>query len=160
MRKGDAFGILLARLMSEERQIAEKCEKGKHAMTLSLRDSLGVHADALVLRETRNTVLHGNISNAATPGYKARNFDFTAALRDATGRSSDLPLEGGTPEAAHGLDTPDLGFRVPVSMALDGNTVDMGVEQVQFSENTLRYQASLDLLNRRISGLMTAIKGE
>ncbi|MFD1808763.1 flagellar basal body rod protein FlgB [Gemmobacter lanyuensis] len=95
--------------MSEERQIAEKCEKGKYAMTLSLRDSLGVHADALVLRETRNTVLHGNISNAATPGYKARDFDFTAALRDATGRSSDLPLEGGTPRRPTGS-IPRSGF--------------------------------------------------
>jgi flagellar basal-body rod protein FlgB len=49
---------------------------------------------------------------------------------------------------------------VPVNPALDGNTVELGVEQMEFAENTLRYQTSLQLLNRRISGLMTAIKGE
>lgn len=55
---------------------------------------------------------------------------------------------------------PAMGYRVPVTAALDGNTVEPGVEQMEFSENTLRYQTSLQLLNRRISGLMTAIKGE
>jgi flagellar basal-body rod protein FlgB len=53
-----------------------------------------------------------------------------------------------------------LGYRVPVSPSLDGNTVEIGVEQVQFAENTTDYQASLTMLNRRISGLMTAIRGE
>lgn len=51
-------------------------------------------------------------------------------------------------------------YRDPVTPALDGNTVEMAVEQMEFAENTLRYQTSLALLNRRISGLMTAIKGE
>ena len=47
-----------------------------------------------------------------------------------------------------------------LTASLDGNTVEPGVEQMEFAENTLRYQTSLQLLNRRISGLMTAIKGE
>ena len=51
-------------------------------------------------------------------------------------------------------------YRVPVSAAMDGNTVEPAVEQLQFAENTMRQQASLTLLNRRISGLMSAIKGE
>ena len=43
---------------------------------------------------------------------------------------------------------------------MDGNTVEMSVEQMQFSENVLRYQTSLSLINRKISGLTSAIKGE
>jgi len=31
---------------------------------------------------------------------------------------------------------------------------------LQFSENVMRYQTSLEFLNRKISGLMSAIKGE
>ena len=42
----------------------------------------------------------------------------------------------------------------------DGNTVELHVEQLQFSENVMRYQTSLEFLNRKISGLMSAIKGE
>jgi flagellar basal-body rod protein FlgB len=49
---------------------------------------------------------------------------------------------------------------VPINAALDGNTVEPAVEQMQFAENALRQQASFTLLNRRISGLMSAIKGE
>ena len=53
-----------------------------------------------------------------------------------------------------------LQYRVPINPAMDGNTVEMSVEQMQFSENVLRYQTSLSLINRKISGLTSAIKGE
>lgn len=118
-------------------------------MGLELISGLGLHADALLLRERRNALLQTNIANAATPGYLARDFDFAAALRQAEA--------AGTPAAAPQT---RAGYRVPVSAAVDGNTVDMGVEQLAFAENTLRYQASLQFLNTRISGLMAAIKGE
>jgi flagellar basal-body rod protein FlgB len=54
----------------------------------------------------------------------------------------------------------DTLYRQPVSPSLDGNTVEMAVEQIEFSENVVRYQTSLTFLNNRISGLLSAIKGE
>jgi flagellar basal-body rod protein FlgB len=36
----------------------------------------------------------------------------------------------------------------------------MAVEQMQFSENVMRYQTTLSFLNNKISGLRSAIKGE
>ena len=51
-------------------------------------------------------------------------------------------------------------FRQNVTPSKDGNTVELHVEQMQFSENVMRYQSSLEFLNRKISGLMSAIKGE
>ena len=44
--------------------------------------------------------------------------------------------------------------------SLDGNTVEMAVEQMEFSENVVRYQTTLQFLTNKISGLMSAIKGE
>lgn len=128
-------------------------------MTASIRDHLSLHANALTLREQRNGLLASNIANAATPGFKARDFDFHSALaaRIGTGemRATDSRhFAVGT--AAGGT----VGYRDPVSVGLDGNTVELSVEQMEFAENTMRYQASLTLLNRRISGLTTAIKGE
>lgn len=132
-------------------------------MTTSLRDALGLHADALVLRERRGGILASNIANAATPHFKARDMDFAAALKQATGggdlqvtHADHIPLA----QAAGGGADGGLGYRVPVNPSLDGNTVDIATEQMEFAENSLRYQASLTLLNRRISGLMTAIRGE
>lgn len=127
---------------------------------LSIRDALATHAEALKLREARNSVLTSNIANAATPNFKARDLDFQAnyvAALDAGGLETSHEGHIATPaSAAPG----GLSWRVPVTAALDGNTVDLATEQMEFAENTLRYQASLQLLNRRISGLMTAIKGE
>lgn len=123
------------------------------SMTVSFRDSIALHANALSLREKRNEILASNIANAATPHFKARDFDFEAALARATGPAAGA----GRPDAET---DPQLGYRVPVNRALDGNTVELPVEQMEFAENTLRYQTSLNFINRRISGLMTAIKGE
>jgi flagellar basal-body rod protein FlgB len=128
-------------------------------MTTGIKEGLGVHADALVLRNMRNNLLASNIENAAVPNYKARDIDFasTLAAQTQTGAmrvSNDLHMSTG-----QSLQN-QVGYRVPTMASLDGNTVELSVEQVEFSENTMRYQASLELLNRRISGLMTAIKGE
>ena len=128
-------------------------------MTASIRDHLSLHANALTLREQRNGVLASNIANAATPGFKARDFDFHAALqaRLGTGGMQATDNHHFTMGNAFGG---ALGYRAPVSVGLDGNTVELSVEQMEFAENTMRYQASLTLLNRRISDLTTAIKGE
>ncbi|WP_434615539.1 flagellar basal body rod protein FlgB [Tabrizicola sp. M-4] len=127
-------------------------------MTVSFADSIGLHAQSLMLREKRGEIIASNIANAATPNFKARDFDFESELARATGDAglarTDARHLGGT--FAEG----NLGYRVPLNSSLDGNTVEIAVEQMEFAENTLRYQTSLQLLNRRISGLMTAIKGE
>jgi len=36
----------------------------------------------------------------------------------------------------------------------------MNVEQMEFSENTMRYQTTLTFLNNKIAGLKSAIRGE
>ena len=53
----------------------------------------------------------------------------------------------------------DVMFRQPLNPSLDGNTVEI-VEQMEFSENVVRYQTTLQFLTNKISGLMSAIKGE
>ncbi|MEC9199792.1 flagellar basal body rod protein FlgB [Donghicola tyrosinivorans] len=124
-----------------------------------IRDHISLHADALVLREKRNNVLASNIANSATPGYKARDIDFASAFKQAQGvgnlrTSDDQHFSVGNPSAN------GLAFRQNLNPSLDGNTVELAVEQMEFSQNTMRYQASLMLLNRKIAGLQNAIKGE
>lgn len=105
----------------------------------------GIHSTALALRSQRMTVLASNIANAATPNYKARDLDFQAALQSAeTGQSPDKALR----------------FRVPVQPSLDGNTVEMSVEQTAFAENAIAYRATLSFLQGRVGTLTRALKGE
>ena len=54
----------------------------------------------------------------------------------------------------------ELQYRNPYQASLDGNTVEMPVEQAAFSENNVRYQASLQLINDRISEMQFAIAGQ
>ena len=57
-----------------------------------LSQNVDFHAQALMLRSERQRLIASNIANADTPGYVARDFDFTRALRDAT---SSRPGMGG-----------------------------------------------------------------
>jgi flagellar basal-body rod protein FlgB len=129
-------------------------------MTNALRDHLGIHADALKLSERRGALLASNIAQAATPGYKARDIDFAAELARRTTGAGTLSATNARHISTGAAGGMDVGYRVPINAALDGNTVEPAIEQVEFAENTLRQQASLMFLNRRISGLMSAIKGE
>lgn len=127
----------------------------------SISASLNVHAQALGLRNKRNEILASNIANAATPHFKARDIDFAQELDRHIASASPLRTSDPRHIPQVGMEgATDLKFRVPTELSLDGNTVELAVEQVQFSENVIRYQTSLGFLNRRISGLESAIKGE
>jgi flagellar basal-body rod protein FlgB len=123
----------------------------------------GIHEQALLLHGQRLGVLATNLANADTPGYKARDIDFSAVLSHAQGETA-LPLE--VTHAAHitfdepGTAAGDLKYRNPYQASLDGNTVEMPVEQAAFAENNVRYQASLNFINLRISELQLAIAGQ
>jgi flagellar basal-body rod protein FlgB len=109
----------------------------------------GIAGEALKLRSQRLALLASNIANAATPNYKARDFDFQSALYAAS-KGAD------TDSAANGA----LGYRVPLETSLDGNTVELSTEQTLFAENAVQYRTTLSFLQGRVSTLMTALKGE
>lgn len=134
---------------------------------LDLDAHIGVHADALRLRSQRTELLANNLANADTPNFKARDLDFRAALAAAGQRLAGGGLALSTTQGRHvagpGANAgPDgaLRYRQPLAPALDGNTVDVQVEQASFAENAVRYQATLSFINSRLRGLMTAITGQ
>jgi flagellar basal-body rod protein FlgB len=143
-------------------------------VALNLDSYLGVHASALRLREQRTELLARNLANADTPGYKARDIDFRAALTAATapGNSPDqlratqsrhIGIDGNV-GAAEPLSTGSteafLRYRTPLAPSLDGNTVDAQLEQAAFADNAVHYQATLSFLSTKFRSLMTAITGQ
>ena len=52
-------------------------------MSIDFEKALGLHGQALRLRAERTKILAGNIANESTPGYQARDIDFSASLRQA-----------------------------------------------------------------------------
>ncbi|AGI74765.1 flagellar basal-body rod protein FlgB (plasmid) [Octadecabacter arcticus 238] len=126
----------------------------------ALKEHISFQASALSLRERRNTILASNIANASTPGYKARDVDFEREMSRQVGESPVFKTNARHMDSLAGTGGDALQYREPLNPSLDGNTVEMSVEQMEFSENTLRYMTTLTFLNRRISGLMSAIRGD
>lgn len=134
-------------------------------MSVSLDNYLAVHEASLKLSAKRGEVLAANLANADTPGYRARDIDFNAAMAAASGKSNAVTLQ--TTQAGHiptasatGQPGAELEYRVPLAPALDGNTVDTQMEQANFAQNTVRYQTTLTFLNSKFRGLLTAITGQ
>lgn len=124
--------------------------------------------EALNLRAQRQEILASNIANADTPGYQARDIDFSSELtkaveqgrKSASGLSmtttSDRHLPGqATASSASSL---DLLYRVPDQPALDGNTVDMDRERVNFADNSLRYQTNLTVLGGQLKSMTSVLE--
>jgi flagellar basal-body rod protein FlgB len=138
-------------------------------MPINLDTYLGVHADALKIRGQRTELLARNLANADTPGYQARDIDFRAALAQASGATGpNAPLAMSATNVNHVSASDDsdstaaanLKYRTPLAPALDGNTVDVQMEQAAFAENAVRFQATLTFLSARFRGLLTAITGQ
>ena len=115
----------------------------------------GIHGKALQIRSQRMSMLASNIANAATPGFKARDIDFNKALDAATQTQS-----GGSANAVDQAVEANVGYRVPVESSLNGNTVELPVEQTQFAENAVQYKTTLQFLQGRVDTVMQALKGD
>ncbi|MFM9970342.1 MAG: flagellar basal body rod protein FlgB [Burkholderiales bacterium] len=118
-------------------------------MIEQIKTSLSFQSEALKLRSQRQQLLAANIANADTPNYKAVDLDFARALREAT-RTSTSPAMGARITAEE---------RAEGKLGLDGNTVDLDNERVQFADNALRYEATLRFINGKIRTLLSAIQG-
>jgi len=126
----------------------------------SFNENLGFHASALHLRSRRNDMLASNIANAATPNFKARDLDFDTELKRINKIGNVTATDNRHFTSIQKRIGQDSLFRQPIHPSLDGNTVEMAIEQMQFSENVMRYQTTLTFLNNKIAGLKSAIRGE
>jgi len=127
-----------------------------------IKDYLGVHAQAMPLREQRMKLIASNLSNADTPGYKAQDLDFDAALRSAQGQAGN-GLMTTTHEQHNALSlglNPFQVSREAVQPSLDGNTVDPDAERAAYGRAALEYRASLSFVESKVRSMLTAITGQ
>lgn len=118
-------------------------------MTGSITSQLDGHGKALELLSQRQRVLAGNIANADTPGYKARDIDFASALAQARAQPASVPAAQAP-----------LLFRQADQPGIDGNTVDLDRERANFADNAMRYEATLRFINSNVKTMLSAITGQ
>lgn len=133
-------------------------------MATKLDASLAFHQNALNLRAYRQQVLAGNIANADTPNYKARDIDFSAALKNALAGRGNGDLSVAKTSARHldgagGSGPAPVLYRRDTQPSADGNTVDMDIERSQFAENAIFYEAGVTFISGRLRTMMAAIQG-
>ena len=119
------------------------------------------------LRAMRHELLSGNIANADTPGYRAKDIDFAAALKSfaapetAPGRGPDAGFQlvsARAPDFSSGGGAVDSLVRVEEpEEKMDGNSVDLDRQIATLVENSLSYETSLVLLGRTLANLRYAI---
>lgn len=120
----------------------------------------GIHEQALRLRAHRTEVLATNLANADTPGFKARDFDFSAVMSGAAaGRTQGLKTTHARHIQTSSAERPALAYRNPFQPSRDGNTVEADQEFARFAENSIAYQATLTFMSGKISTLRMAIGG-
>jgi flagellar basal-body rod protein FlgB len=124
-----------------------------------LENPFGIHERALALRNKRLELISANIANADTPLFKARDLDFKKILSDANpspmAATNNRHFATGEVESSDGIT-----FRTPYNSSVDGNTVEMNVEQAKYGEAATQYQATLQFLESRISGIRKSLRGE
>ena len=138
-----------------------------------LSDGLNFQAQALALRSERQRLLASNIANADTPGYVARDLDFAAALREATGAAAATGVAGsaalrslrervallsGASAPGAGSAAAHLRYAAPSQSNLDGNSVDMDRERASFADNSVKYEATLRFINGHVRTMLDAMK--
>lgn len=132
-------------------------------MAINFDKALGIHQQALLLRQQRTELLAANIANADTPGYKARDIDFKQALGQAAqGQQLSLSRSNAahiTEAVARAAGQAPVMYRMPQQPSVDGNTVESHVEQAAFADNSMRYQATMSFLSSKFSGIKSILQG-
>lgn len=117
---------------------------------MSLFDSTQLALEAAMRGATlRQTLLTDNLANVNTPGYQRKDVDFHATLRAAEASdASDATLQ-------------DLSFQPTTdasrTVRADGSGIDADQESATLAENSLDYQALVQVDSTRNSILQTAI---
>jgi flagellar basal-body rod protein FlgB len=109
----------------------------------------------LDVQSRKAQVIAGNIANADTPGYIAKELDFTSYLQEAV-RQSSLPAAQQNWEFLS--NAPRVVEQTPTSIGLDGNTVDMGREMAELAQAGSNFNFGAKMLQSRLRLLRTAIR--
>lgn len=107
----------------------------------------------LDVQSQRTQVIAGNIANADTPNYNAKEFQFEDFLRDAA-RQSELPVSRQTDY----LSPTQIVEQIPTVIGLDGNTVDVGKEMADLAQAGTSFNFGAKMLQSRLKTLRMAIR--
>jgi flagellar basal-body rod protein FlgB len=133
-------------------------------MINALDKELSFNRNALSLRGHRQEMIASNIANADTPHYKARDFDFKAALASRMSGNAVGDVQMQKTAAGH-MDSGSAGmagvntlYRSEYQGSVDGNTVNMDIERGAFAENSVHVEAMLTFIREQVKTMNIALQ--
>ena len=124
-----------------------------------LENPFGIHEKAVALRNQRMELISANIANADTPLFRAKDIDFKKVLAN-TNPSPMAATDSRHFDTGEAENTNAIIYRNPYNSSVDGNTVEINVEQAKYGEAATQYQATLQFLESRISGIRKSLRGD
>lgn len=111
---------------------------------------------------TRNEILNNNIANVDTPGYKRQDTKFETILRNEIDRQGSEASSTLT-QRVNDVDYTRLKPYVytdnsELSTRLDGNNVDIDVEEAELASNQLMYDGIITGLNSEFERMKSVLK--
>ena len=103
----------------------------------------------------RQEIIAGNIANLDTPGYRRKELNFQEILNQQLQGGPEVRLASSHP--AHVRQRPP-GALGPARDT--GEAVDLDREMVQMAENQLSYQASVQMLIKKLDQLRAVVEGD
>ncbi len=104
---------------------------------------LNFYDGVLSVGQSRSLLIANNIANADTPGFKAMDVPFSAAIAAQTGTT-------GT--------TPDPQYRANATVGLNGNDVSLDAERIEAVQNGEQLSAAATFLHQSTADLITALR--
>lgn len=108
---------------------------------------------------TRESIISNNLANIDTPGYKRKDIDFQSVLTQQLGRCKHKSLDA----KVNSLDFGNLKASVYTDMQnfsyrLDGNNVDVDIENVELASEQIKYKALTTSINSEFERMRAVIK--
>ena len=118
-------------------------------------DLVSLLEHSLSWRSRRHEVISGNVANLDTPNYTRKDLKFHDMLTSYLHGGPKVGLTSTHPTHIQ-KDRSNLAGLIQDS----GNAVDIDREMVEMAENQLSYQASVQMLNKKLDALRTVIEGD
>ncbi|HPX60179.1 MAG TPA: flagellar basal body rod protein FlgB [Deltaproteobacteria bacterium] len=127
--------------------------------------TINLLSKSIDLRVKSQNLISSNVANAETPNYVPKSLDFEHELQGAlkggginggVTNSRHIPLKGvaGRLESVSGrvVESPSK------SPGKDGNAVEIENEMSRMAENQIMYNATVQMLTKKLEGLRSAMK--
>jgi len=111
--------------------------------------------DYLDVQSRRAEIVASNLANADTPGFKAKELEFSEYLKDAAQNLMVAPSQRTDLGTANSLRVVDQVGNVP---GVDGNNVDAGRENAAMADLGMKFLTGSQMLQARFRALRAAIR--